>query len=231
MVNYKIKQMITAIILILFGWMMINNFLFTQQLPNEKKVNQTLKKKHINVYLFRHGETLYNKLYRETGKDPKLPDTLLTKKGHNQTKNMNNKISKMKFDLILCSPMSRTLQTAHNALSKEQIKSIVINPYLTEPVGQILDLWKDPAYLKKYFPLINFEKLNNKSGIDFHEKMENHQSFSDRVGFVINQIKKLHVKNILIVGHQYFFSEMIKQLSGNDDPVYLKNANLFHIKI
>lgn len=65
-----------------------------------------------NIYLIRHGETDYNVQHRICGQ----VEAQLTLKGHEQAENAGNELSSYntKFDIILCSPLKRAVQTAQD---------------------------------------------------------------------------------------------------------------------
>ena len=71
------------------------------------------------LYAVRHGEATHNVLFKEVGMmtffDENYYDTELTDKGFNQAQDLGNKwLDKTKMDLVIVSPLSRTLQTAVN---------------------------------------------------------------------------------------------------------------------
>lgn len=78
----------------------------------------------MEVYLIRHGETIWNKKALLCGRT----DIPLTEKGRYQARVLAEQIKKVNVDLILSSPLQRTMQTA------EVISLYVGVPVLTEPL-------------------------------------------------------------------------------------------------
>ena len=73
----------------------------------------------MELYLVRHAQTELNLEKRIAGS---RIDTLLTEEGINQTKKISERLKDENFDLILCSPLTRTRQTLKIIL-ENQIKN------------------------------------------------------------------------------------------------------------
>ena len=67
------------------------------------------------IYFVRHGATDWNEHVNEKGeKDPKcqgMADIPLNQNGINQAKKLAETLKNVKFDRVICSPMTRTRQT------------------------------------------------------------------------------------------------------------------------
>ena len=92
--------------------------------------------KTINLYCIRHGEATHNVLYEKIGMKAFINnnyyDTKLTNKGFNQSIELGkNWEEKNKIELVIVSPLSRTLQTAINIFKDTNVK-IVAYDFLKE---------------------------------------------------------------------------------------------------
>ena len=78
------------------------------------------------LYFIRHGVSQHNVLYHNLGKrvfyDARYPDTKLTPKGVQQSITLANTWKDInKIELVLCSSLSRTLETARNIFNHMNI--------------------------------------------------------------------------------------------------------------
>ena len=86
--------------------------------------------KLVNIFCIRHGESTHNILYQQWGMktffDKNFYDTNLTLNGINQSIELGNKWdNKDKIDLVIVSPLSRTLQTAMNIFKDTNVNSCI----------------------------------------------------------------------------------------------------------
>ena len=128
----------------------------------ENKMNEILKKKNVNIYIIRHGESVSNYIshkrrssfyykvkYRNFYNNKKYQDCKLTGLGKFQAIKLkdfflNNNI---KFDYTYCSPLIRVLETAYSSVfeTRNDIISskIIINDLVREIIRYITDLPND----------------------------------------------------------------------------------------
>ena len=69
------------------------------------------------IYIVRHGQTNLNVEGRYGGRI----DTPLNKEGIAQAKKLKEKFKNIKLDIVITSPLIRTIQTANEITSKEKI--------------------------------------------------------------------------------------------------------------
>ena len=141
----------------------------------------------MNIYVLRHGQTEWNKkgilLSRE--------DIPLNETGINQAKDTGNIVENLDYDLIISSPLKRTLQTAE-IVNKKKNKKILIDKRLIErDAGVLSGIDCCDKVFKDYWNL------------DAHfEGLENIDELFARVTEFIDEIKeKYKGKNLLIVTH------------------------------
>lgn len=71
----------------------------------------------MEIYVLRHGQTDYN----IQGKFQGRVNTSLNENGIKQAENAKEKLKKVEFDLIFCSPLNRAIQTANIVKEKQLI--------------------------------------------------------------------------------------------------------------
>ncbi|CAD7975742.1 unnamed protein product [Amoebophrya sp. A25] len=96
------------------------------------------------IFLLRHGQGYHN----STGRD--IPDAMLTDSGITQAKSWSKDIQKFNIELVLVSPLRRTLQTACYAFSASQTKM--------RPCRHAREMWWNED-VNNFSPLSEVEKL------------------------------------------------------------------------
>ena len=142
----------------------------------------------MKLLVARHGETLFNKENKICG----ITDIELTSKGLEQAKEIAQKIKELNIDLIISSPMKRTIQTS------KVISDICNLQYITDDrlMEQDYGIYEGCSRMDSFF-------LNNKK--QFAYKYPNGESMMQvacRVYNLINELnEKYNNKNILIITH------------------------------
>ena len=70
----------------------------------------------------------------------------------------SEKLNDIEFNFVICSPLSRALQTYEIIFSKRNLK-LYINPLMREHVAHSCDIGKQPKELQSKFPNIDFDNL------------------------------------------------------------------------
>ena len=149
----------------------------------------------MNIYLYRHGQTLYNTKGIVQGRGV---DSSLNEKGMQQAEAFFEQYKKVPFDLLITSTLKRTIETAQ--------------PFetLDVPVERLNDLeeiaWgiyegkaADEAMHKEYLDL-----LKSWSEGHYDNRFEGGDSARDmgqRLGRVVDYFKTLKHKNVLVCTH------------------------------
>jgi broad specificity phosphatase PhoE len=198
-----------------------------------------------SIYLVRHGECEYNKLYASGMRGMILPDSPLTDKGIIQSRKIREQLLDIEPTIIVSSAMLRTMQTAYNALPFRWRKKIRVTPSIIEQLTEGCDLGTDIIALRKMFPDTSFSFLGNTWGIesakisprhvksigDLHTFVrENHivesdEEFISRVAHFKAYLKSIKGEKIVIFGHREFFKELIKQ--WEDKTYKMSNAEIY----
>jgi broad specificity phosphatase PhoE len=177
------------------------------------------------LYLIRHGLSLHNELYYKIGvgafKHKSVIDSPLIQDGHIQSIELGNKWeNKNKIELVLVSPLMRTLDTCMNIFGSTDI-NIECYEFLREyPIGE--DTCNKRSSLSKIrnkYPKINFH-LNNDDDILWTDKRETIEELEIRINEIKEFIKKRKEKHIAIVSH----SSLIGKFKDNHIP-YIENGD------
>ena len=195
-----------------------------------------------NIYFLRHAESEHNVLeakysYAEFDKwniyDPKL-----TEKGIEQTNYSKEKIkqSKIHFDIVFVSPLSRTIQT-YFLIEKDlnDDAKIIITDFIKEIVSCLdKNKGKKLSQLKEEYKntKLNFEFMTKEYwwydlGKDKDNESEGNLGFSLRLSIFILWLAFRPEKNILIISHSHVFLKM-QESEGihNADMVKMNNTDL-----
>lgn len=143
----------------------------------------------MNILVTRHGETDWNLLKKIQGRI----DNDLNEKGKNQARETKEKLNDEKIDLIICSPLKRTRQTAEIINEGRNIEIIYDEDIIERDFGEFEGC--DVSELDKvdfWNPLNDFSSKN----------AENVDDLFKRVNSFLEKIKKKYPdKRILIVTH------------------------------
>lgn len=213
------------------------------------------------IYIIRHGETDWNKLGFVQGSRNDIP---LNDEGITQSQKVAEYMKKLKmeknieFDLVLCSPMIRTKQTAEIICDKIDYDSNKIM-YMDDikeidhgllAIGKKLhDLKDDPFYDDFFSVMEKYDNHNNHDKIKQHEtkddipdilitkyKVESNYDILKRAQKVIDFIKKTKHKKIIIVTHSGLINNLnrvilncVEEIKGDQSKG--KNCNLTYYKL
>ena len=155
--------------------------------------------KSLHIYLFRHGQTPYNRDKRFTG----LHNPGLTSLGKKQSKILAKKLKNKRFEIAFQTSLKRSQQTLKEVLKHHpECKIIIEDNRITERNYGSLNGSKHQDYIKKH-GLTAFNKVHR----DFHTRPPKGESFADvekRVSKFIQALKLLVKKektNIAISAH------------------------------
>ena len=166
-----------------------------------------------NIYFIRHGEGYHN-LYNENLNNWHLVYPRLTTNGINQCLEVKKNIPKV--DIILVSPLRRTLETAELIFDKsadfyalDLIRELIVNP---------CDLKEFNEEISKTFNYVDFKMSKN------NNKIESESDINIRINIFYKYLKKINYENIAIVTHGAFLKKFINKYG---DEMNIKNKNWF----
>ncbi|HUS50176.1 MAG TPA: histidine phosphatase family protein [Candidatus Paceibacterota bacterium] len=163
----------------------------------------------MRVTFVRHGETEQNK-FKIYG-DPMKGD--LSELGRGQAKKLAKRLSKERFDIIYCSPSTRTKETLGEIIKFHQNTPIVYTSELRELevgglIGKIINV-EDLRKLGKNFA--NFKPEGGESRLDLMNRVSN---------FLDYLFKKHKGEHMLLVTHAGV-SRIIKNIAENKLPEFI----------
>jgi len=146
--------------------------------------------KSLYIYIFRHGQTTYNRDKRFTG----FHDPPLTKLGVKQAKIIAKKLKNKKFNVAFYTPLKRSKKTL-NIILKYHPECTILkkDKRIIERNYGLLNGITHQQYIKKYG-----EEAFNKVHRDFYTHPKKGESFHDvekRVSSFIKDLRKLIIKN------------------------------------
>ena len=160
------------------------------------------------IYLIRHAQSEANAAL-DLDNPSFYYDARLTPLGKEQALVAQKKLKDIDFDLMLCSPLTRTLQT-FSLVFPTPIKNTIILPVVREHLDHSCDVGRQPSILEKEFPHFNFDELRDfwwNDNIPISEKIINKESIEDldrRVKKFKNWINRRSEKKIALVSHGTF---------------------------
>ena len=143
----------------------------------------------MKLYVVRHGQTDWNVLKKVQGK----ADISLNEKGKEQAVITKSKLGREHIDLIICSPLKRTKETA-KIINKDRNIPIVFDDRISER-----DFGEFEGILNTDFDFNEF--WSYKKNIKY-DRAENIVDFFNRIYSFLDELKEKYFdKNVLIVSH------------------------------
>lgn len=110
------------------------------------------------MILLRHGQSLFNKAFTATRRDPGIPDPALTDEGHAQARDAAAALAGLGIRRIIASPYTRALQTAA-PLARRLGLPVLVNPTVRERYGFSCDIGSPRTELERAWPDCDFSHL------------------------------------------------------------------------
>lgn len=165
----------------------------------------------VKIYLFRHGETNWNKERRLQGQS----DIPLNEFGRELAVKTARALAEVPFDRAFCSPLGRAVETANIILGEREVPLVTDRRLMEINFGDFEGAGFDAAKKDPAHPLYNFfckpEKYVPPVGAEsFQETIERGSAF------LREQIVPLEgiCKNILIVAHGAFNRSVLNTIAG-----------------
>lgn len=186
-----------------------------------------------NIYWIRHAETLSN----ISELNYAIVDPGLTSNGYLQCEKLKehiytNKIN-IHIDLVVVSPLERTLETCSNILNLQSFKlkniPIISLDEIREHINQPCHKRTSIDKKKSRYKLINFDKI--KSNEDMIYKKFNGQepktNLIDRCNWFLKWLKNRKEKNIMVITHGNFLLPMFENILSNiTDKTFFFNCEM-----
>lgn len=161
------------------------------------------------VILIRHGQSTFNLAYEQTGRDPGHVDALLTPLGERQARDAGRILADEPVDLVICSPLTRALQTAHLIFGERGVP-IHVTCQHRERLESSCDVGRAPAALSQDYPHLAFDHLadpwwHHQPDSDAPFVVEPVELFEDRVASFRAWLAAHEAQRLAVVGHGTFF--------------------------
>lgn len=183
-----------------------------------------------NIYCIRHGLSLHNKLYHKHGSntfyDPDYIDTPLLPEGREQAINLASSWTELdKIDLVIVSPLKRTLETAYHIFKNSNKPIIAFENCREFPLGlHTCNKRSNKEELELLYPDIDFTNLkDNKDTLWNPCKEETLASLNERIEVTKQFLLSRKETNIALVNHSSFIGQMkdkhIKYLDNGEEEL------------
>lgn len=162
-----------------------------------------------SVILIRHGQSTFNEHYEATGQDPGHVDALLTALGQAQAAKARETLAQEPVDVVIASPLTRALQTAHIIFGERDVPVHVTCQH-RERLESTCDVGTAPHRLKEDWPHLTFDHLSDpwwhhEPDIEGPFAVEPYETFRARVEAFRAFLAAHEAERIAVVGHGTFF--------------------------
>ena len=171
----------------------------------------------MKIYVMRHGQTVWNAMGITQGRS----QNRLSQSGKMQAEMTAEKAKNIKFDLIICSPLMRTVQTA-NIMNKYHNVKIVKNEKINENDQGIFTR-------RKYSTLTEEEKMLKEQRAKI-AKMESIEEIESRTKAFIEEVKEKYAEKVILVVTHNIVASAIEAVSKNVKFSEYAFRNLFSFK-
>ena len=169
------------------------------------------------LYCIRHGEALHNVLFKKIGPMAYVNtrDTRLVENGIEQAKKLGKTWKdKSKIELVLVSPLTRTLETATHIFKDEPMPIISLDSLKEYPQSyEECNHRRTVEELQKEFPHINFKEILHNDDTEWRDLPDiitgEKTKLKTRISNFKTWINKRKEKNIAVVGHSSYFNMML----------------------
>lgn len=180
------------------------------------------------VLCIRHGESSFNAAWRVNPVDPLHFDAPLSELGHLQVAQARATLARYPVEVVLTSPLTRALQTAHGLFGGHpHAPRIQVEPLLRERVENSCDVGRPPAALAADFPAVDLARLeetwwHNEGPPDVRGIcVEPIAVVQARAAQVRNDLRAREERVLALVGHGTFFYYLTGQVMSNCEVLAL----------
>ena len=165
------------------------------------------------LHLIRHGYSLHNELFHKIGVEafriPLTIDSPLTNEGHLQSIELGQSwAKKSEIELVLVSPLMRTLETAMNIFGDTDIP-MISEEFLREyPIGEdTCNKRSSLTHLKNKYPRVEFNLISDQDTLWTQDYRETIDELEQRLDEMVKYLQDRKETNIAIVGHSSYFGQ------------------------
>lgn len=202
----------------------------SEVLPYYDRIRDVLTTRVVrNLFLVRHGETVYNQEDRIGG------DSELTEKGLEQARALAEHFTTIRIPIIFTSNYRRTLQTATPIAKRQQPSTIIALPEFNEIHAGICE-GMTYQEIREKMPQVAKERGPNKYRYVYPEG-EGYRSMEERVSRGLKKVFFLnnYDENIMIVGHRavnrMILSCFLSRQEEEIPYIYMPQDRYYHIQV
>jgi broad specificity phosphatase PhoE len=172
------------------------------------------------VDLIRHGQSTFNAHYEATGQDPLHFDARLTDLGEQQVAAARDRYRDRDYDVVLASPLTRAIQTAHGIFGDRNIPIEICAVHREWQISSC-DIGRGLDELRADFPHLDFSGLSDPwwhhdaPACDLGFPQETEEHLAERLIAFAALIAARPEERIAVVGHGDFFSRLIGRHLAN----------------
>tara|TARA_B100000902_G_scaffold114997_1_gene115943 strand:+ start:3244 stop:3840 length:597 start_codon:yes stop_codon:yes gene_type:complete len=188
------------------------------------------------LYLIRHGTALHNINYDTMGESAftTTRDTPLVETGISDAKLLNSTWkNKDKIELILVSPLSRTLETANIIFDNNPAPIIALDCLKEHPQSHhICNKMTDKDCLIAKYPRIDFSNISQEDLDWSDKKLSSHMEsvqIEKRVNALKEWLRNRDEKTIAIVGHNSYFNLILYGSADYNRKTELKHCYPYEV--
>jgi len=186
------------------------------------------------LHLIRHAEGIHNEAERVSTMDPpssillekhsglKFWDSPLTPLGESQCFNLQKQIKSLSLiedlDLVVVSPLTRTLQTAFLSLGTPEDAKVpwVATELCRERIANFTcDGRRKISVLKEEFPGVDFSLVQSDEDVLYHQTKEDSEKVQERGREFLKWVSTRDESNIAVVTHSFFIYHLLTQFKDN----------------
>jgi broad specificity phosphatase PhoE len=161
------------------------------------------------IFFIRHGEGYHN-LMNYNYHNWHLMYPRLTTNGINQCYQLKEKLKSEKFDLILVSPLRRTLETAEYIFDKSN--TFVANEDIREVLSNPCDLRESITEILRSYDYVNLDEIPENESLEIKESNDN---INKRIESFYKYLDKLPIGNYAVVSHFEFLKRFLSKYGIN----------------
>ena len=177
----------------------------------------------MNIYFIRHGEGYHN-LKKNGQSQHHLLYPTLTAKGISQCVNTCNNLKHVHFDLVIVSPLIRTIQTFDYVFFERNYQNAVSIDLFREIIHSPCDYRQDIKKIKSNHSHLRFSGFDeNELNVNQKENNDDVKNRVQRIKALLSKLKQKKINNVAIVTHGALLYRLCKEYNGIETK-FFKNA-------
>ncbi|NQV47823.1 MAG: histidine phosphatase family protein [Rhodospirillaceae bacterium] len=180
------------------------------------------KESQMPIYFIRHGQSEFNArfpdVYEDHMPDPLVFDARLSALGREQSIAARTRISELRIDRVITSPLTRAIETALHIF--EGSVPISVSDLHREIQVHSCDIGRPPADLARDFPALAFDHLadcwwHDGPGNAHGVPIEPEAVYQGRITRFREDMDTAKDQHLAVIGHGAFFEELIGRMLDN----------------